>query len=161
MQMVLWSIVAGGQFWLSGRRSFLATRALLAILQVGFIPDTGMTVADTLSALMGAGFLQMCGVLDYAGWRWLFLIEETIIVNRVLREDPSKSEMHNRQPITPKLLWKCLKDYDLWPLYIIGLVFQIPMVLESQYLALSLRQMNFNTFASNLLSIPNTVIHSE
>ncbi|KAI1646941.1 MFS general substrate transporter [Daldinia loculata] len=217
-QMVLWSIAAGGQFWLSGRSSFLATRALLGIIQGGFIPDvilylsyfykhheltirlgffwTMMSVADILSALIGAGLLKMRGVLGYSGWRWLFLLEalitlvvglfsfvlmpagpcqtaswfrgkngwftpreETIIVNRVLREDPSKSGMHNRQPITPKLLWKCLQDFDLWPLYIIGLTFQIPSVPEQQYLTLSLRQMKFDTFTSNLLSIPYTVIH--
>jgi hypothetical protein len=37
-----------------------------------------------------------------------------IIVNRVLRDDPWKSDMHNREGITMKTMWKALKDYDLW-----------------------------------------------
>lgn len=39
MQMILWSIVAASQFALKGRTGFLVCRALLAILQGGFIPD--------------------------------------------------------------------------------------------------------------------------
>jgi hypothetical protein len=38
-QMVLWSAVAMGQYGLHGKTSFLVCRALLGILQGGFIPD--------------------------------------------------------------------------------------------------------------------------
>ncbi|KAL8320581.1 hypothetical protein RB597_007038 [Gaeumannomyces tritici] len=131
---------------------------------------TAMSGADILSALLAYGLLRMRGIEGHAGWRWLFLVEglltlivglfafllmpagpcqtaswfrgkngwfderqEKIIVNRVLREDPSKSSMHNREPIAPKLLWQSLKDYDLC--------------------------LGFDTFQTNLLSIPYTVGH--
>ncbi|TQN68099.1 putative transporter [Colletotrichum shisoi] len=64
-----------------------------------------------------------------AWWRpkgWFTENEEKILVNRILRDDPSKSDMHNRQAITPKLLLKSLADYELWPIYIFGLLWEIP-----------------------------------
>ncbi|KAI0835217.1 MFS general substrate transporter [Hypoxylon sp. FL0890] len=216
-QIVLFSVVSASQFALNGRPSFLVCRALLAILQGGFIPEcvlylsyfykhheltirlgffwTGMFLADIVAAIVAFGLLHMRGVEGRSGWRWLFLIEglitgtvgvlsfvmmppgptqtaswsrgkdgwftareETIMVNRIIRDDPSKGTMHNRQPITPRLLWKSLTDVDLWPLYALGLTFNIPTFSPQQYLSLSLRGLGFDTFQTNLLSIPYLVL---
>lgn len=34
-----------------------------------------MSAADVIAALLAAGLLNLRGYHDYAGWRWLFLIE--------------------------------------------------------------------------------------
>ncbi|KAL1306343.1 hypothetical protein AAFC00_005058 [Neodothiora populina] len=83
--------------------------------------------------------------------------EEKILVNRVLRDDPSKGDMHNRQAISLKMLWESLKDYDLWPVYAIGLLFEIPAAPPKGYLSLTLKALGFSTFETTLLGIPITV----
>ncbi|KAN0102897.1 MFS general substrate transporter [Hyaloscypha variabilis] len=217
-QMVVWSIVGAAQYGLKGRTSFLVCRALLGMLQGGFIPEiilylsyfykhhelslrlgffwTASTMADVMGAFLAFGILHMRGVEGQSGWRWLFLIEglitlvvglfafvlmpssptttsswfrgekgwftereEKIMVNRIIREDPSKSSMHNREPLTPALLWQSMKDFDLWPIYILGLNFQTPMSAPANYLTLSLKGLGFDTFKTNLLVIPSKVFH--
>lgn len=44
---------------------------------------------------------------------WFTPDEEKILVNRLLRDDPSKSTMDNRQGVRPKMLWKALCDYNV------------------------------------------------
>lgn len=95
-----------------------------------------------------------------AWWRpkgWFTEEEEKILVNRILRDDPSKGDMHNRQAISPKLIWKSLCDYDLWPLYFVALTFAAPAGPPKAYLTLSLKALGFDTFETNLLSMPSQV----
>ncbi|XPS95138.1 hypothetical protein M3J09_004431 [Ascochyta lentis] len=83
--------------------------------------------------------------------------EQKIIVNSVIRDDPHKGGMYNRQGLSVGHIWKCSKDYDMWPLYALGLLFGIPKYPVSQYLTLSFRDLGFNVIESNLLSIPYIV----
>lgn len=83
--------------------------------------------------------------------------EEKIIVNSVIRDDPQKAGMFNRQGLSVRQIWECAKDYDMWPLYILGLLFGLPKYPVMQYLTLSFRGLGFNVIESNLLSIPYIV----
>jgi hypothetical protein len=85
---------------------------------------------------------------------WFTDREVGIVVNRVLRDDPSKGDMNNRQAITPKILWACLSDYNLWPVYLLGLVIFIPFSPPTKYITLVLKNAGFDTFTTNLLTIP-------
>lgn len=86
---------------------------------------------------------------------WFTEHEERIIVNRLLRDDPSKGDMNNRQAVNHKLLWKTIKDWEQWPLYLIGLTAYIPPSPPNTYLSYILRQLGFNVFHANLLAIPS------
>ncbi|OWB81846.1 hypothetical protein B5S33_g466 [[Candida] boidinii] len=90
---------------------------------------------------------------------WFTEHEEKIIVNKILRDDPTKGDMNNRQGITIFMLYEAIKDYHLWPVYIIGIFAYIPTGVLTAYLTLVLKSMGFSTFNANLLTIPYNVIH--
>lgn len=217
VQMVSWSLVASLQCFLNGRSSFFACRALLGIIEGGFIPDNILYLSyfytslelpirlsffwvsyqttTIVSAFLAFGVLRLGGHNGLEGWRWLFALEglitgligiisffylppsptqtkswfrgtegwfnereEKIMVNRIIRDDPSKGDMHNRQALNPRQLWLSLIDYDMWPIYLIGLSWLVPNYPMTQYLTLQLRAAGFGTFESNLLTIPAYVL---
>jgi hypothetical protein len=51
-----------------------------------------------------------------------------------------------------------MANYDMYPLYAIGLTFGIAGYPISNYLQLSFKSLGFSTVKANLLSIPNTVL---
>ena len=53
--------------------------------------------------------------------------------------------MHNRQAITPRILWNTICDYDLWPIYFLGLIIFTPVTPVSSYITLTLRGLGFST----------------
>ncbi|KAK4908701.1 hypothetical protein LTR49_022441 [Elasticomyces elasticus] len=217
VQMVSWSLVASFQAFMSGRASFFACRALLGLIEGGFIPDTILYLSyyftsaelprrlswfwvayqstQIVSAFLAYGILRMRGINGLPGWSWLFALEglltgligilswfylpaspyttaswfrgkngwfseheEKIIANRIIRDDPSKGDMHNREGLSLTMLWDCLKDYHMWPIYLIGLSWTIPNTPETNYLTLNLKAIGFGTFETNLLTIPAYVL---
>jgi hypothetical protein len=139
---------------------------------------------NIISAFLAYGILHLRGVYGIEGWRWLFAIEgcltgfigvlsyfylppsptqtrgwftvheEKIMVNRILRDDPSKADMHNREALSFKMIKECLSDWHMAPIYILALSFQIPTIPMSAYLTLQLREIGFDTFQTNLLVVP-------
>ncbi|KAL4068593.1 hypothetical protein V8B97DRAFT_852739 [Scleroderma yunnanense] len=66
--------------------------------------------------------------------------------------------MHNREGLTFGRLWTALCDYNLWPLYILDLMFGVSNNPLATYLTLSFRDIGFNTFETNLLTIPSQAL---
>ncbi|KAK3498888.1 major facilitator superfamily domain-containing protein [Neurospora hispaniola] len=85
---------------------------------------------------------------------WFSEREEFILVNRLLRDDPSKGDMNNREGVSAKGLLKAIKEWEMWPLYIVGVCAYIPPGPPGEYLSLILRTHGFSVFQANLLTIP-------
>ncbi|KAF9511713.1 hypothetical protein BS47DRAFT_1377144 [Hydnum rufescens UP504] len=83
--------------------------------------------------------------------------EEVIMVNRILRDEPAKGKTHRHSVVHLSDVRRAL-HYSLWPLYIIGLVTLVPPGTTSQYFSLTLRSIGFDTFRTNLLTIPSSFL---
>ena len=106
IQMVMWSLVASFQSFLTGRGSFYACRSLLGLIEGGFIPDTILYLSywykgnelprrlsffwtsyqftSIVGAFLAFGILHMRGIHGLAGWRWLFALEGTLTGRLIL-----------------------------------------------------------------------------
>lgn len=60
----------------------------------------------------------------YGKTGWFTEREEKILVNRILRDDPSKGDMNNRQAVDLKGIWRAVTDVDLWPTYFVSRLLQ-------------------------------------
>lgn len=89
---------------------------------------------------------------------WFTEREEVIMVTRILRDDPGKATMHNRQGLSLSDFKRALTDYDLWPIYLLGLTWSIPMSPVSAYMTLTCKALGFSVFQTNLLTIPANVL---
>ena len=154
---IIGSFLAYGILHLRGHNGWAGWRYLFAIeggitATIGIISWLYLPPSPTQTARQGLkGLLR-----PKAGW--FSEREEVIMVTRILRDDPGKSTMHNRQAVNLKLLWESLRDYDMWPIYLIGLSWTIPFTPETNYLSLTLRSIGFNVFETNLLVIPSSVL---
>ena len=82
--------------------------------------------------------------------------------------------MHNRQGLSVRKIWSILKDWRMWPIYCLGIVFMgtyspvrqvvlwfsvrsvvVPVTPPQTYLTLSLRNLGYTTTQANLLTIPS------
>lgn len=92
------------------------------------------------------------------GAGWMDEREEKIMANRILRDDPGKGDMHNRQGLSWNALKTSITDYHMWPIYLIGLSWIVPVAPMQHYITLNLVAIGFGTFETSLLTIPAFVI---
>ena len=81
-----------------------------------------------------AGFyLMVPSAVQTKNWMhpkgWFTEREEKIVVNRVLRDDPTKGSMNNRQGLTVKQIIQSFQDVDIFPIMAIDSLLILVLVL--------------------------------
>ncbi|RTL51832.1 MAG: MFS transporter [Bradyrhizobiaceae bacterium] len=117
--MITWGLISGGMAFITGATSFYVLRFLLGAAEAGFFPGIILYLsywfparnraavtavfmaAAPLSTALGSpvsgALLQMHGIMGFAGWQWMFIIEAIpavllgIVVLFFLTDRPEKA----------------------------------------------------------------------
>ncbi len=89
---------------------------------------------------------------------WYTEREESIMINRILRDDPAKGLTALKEPATWSDVKDAWTDNSMWGLYFIGLIAYIPASPVQGYLTLTLKNIGFSTFDTNMLTIPSAAL---
>ncbi|OAA55887.1 Major facilitator superfamily domain, general substrate transporter [Niveomyces insectorum RCEF 264] len=155
----------GHDSWAGWRWLFViegALTAFIGVLSWFYLPASPVQTGSTKHRGRDGGRRRL-GWLGAAGRclrrdSWFSPREEVVLVNRILRDDPGKGRMHNREGVNGRRLWAALRDYDLWPVYILGLTWPVPSAPSANYLTINLKTLQFSTFETTLLTIPATAL---
>ena len=95
--MVTWGLIAGGMAFIESTTSFYVMRFLLGVAEAGFFPGiilylaywfparhragvvalfmAAAPIATAVGSPISAALLELHGVLGFAGWQWMFVLE--------------------------------------------------------------------------------------
>lgn len=107
--------------------------------------------------LLPASAVETAGILRGKNG-WFTEREEGILVNRVLRDDPTKGDMNKREGVLLRGILDSFKEFDLWPIYLISFFSMIAYQPPTTFLSYILKLMGNSTFMSNVLAIPSQAL---
>lgn len=95
--MITWGLVSGGMAFVQGTTSFYTLRFLLGVAEAGFFPGiilylsywfpaqkraqvtaifmAAAPISTALGSPISAALLEMHGLMGFAGWQWMFVLE--------------------------------------------------------------------------------------
>ncbi|UGB01661.1 MFS transporter [Leclercia sp. G3L] len=95
--MITWGMVSGGMAFVQGTTSFYTLRFLLGVAEAGFFPGiilylsylfpaqkraqvtaifmAAAPISTALGSPISAALLEMHGMMGFAGWQWMFVLE--------------------------------------------------------------------------------------